>query len=171
VRGQSGNKPRILLAEDDDAIRDMLQAALERDGFEVVAVANVRDARSDTSRQRSLTHFFPICTCHTPEMVLPLSAPCATPTDGARFGHHVRHGCYPLLNHSCGSRSQVRSFVLHVTAYKKVDVTNRVPTCLVKSAHIMARFVPPAFRDHCCFSPVISVPRDFPEGTRGKPCH
>jgi two-component system, cell cycle response regulator CpdR len=36
--------PRILLAEDDDAVRDMLQAALERDGFEVVAVANVSDA-------------------------------------------------------------------------------------------------------------------------------
>jgi len=36
--------PRILLAEDDDAVRDMLKAALERDGFEVVAVANVCDA-------------------------------------------------------------------------------------------------------------------------------
>jgi len=33
-----------LLAEDDDAVRDMLQSALERDGFEVVAVSNVRDA-------------------------------------------------------------------------------------------------------------------------------
>src|SRR3984957_13161815 len=36
--------PRILLAEDDDAVRNMLQAALERDGFEEAAVANVRDA-------------------------------------------------------------------------------------------------------------------------------
>jgi CheY-like chemotaxis protein len=36
--------PRILLAEDDDAVRGMLQTTLERDGFEVVAVANVRDA-------------------------------------------------------------------------------------------------------------------------------
>jgi CheY-like chemotaxis protein len=36
--------PRILLADDDDAVRGMLQAALERDGFDVVAVANVRDA-------------------------------------------------------------------------------------------------------------------------------
>jgi CheY-like chemotaxis protein len=35
---------RVLLAEDDDAVRSMLEAALERDGFEVVAVANVRDA-------------------------------------------------------------------------------------------------------------------------------
>ncbi|MGA9981185.1 MAG: response regulator [Candidatus Sulfotelmatobacter sp.] len=36
--------PKILLAEDDDAVRAMLQAMLERDGFEVAAVANVRDA-------------------------------------------------------------------------------------------------------------------------------
>ena len=36
--------PRVLLAEDDDAVRDMLQKTLERDGFEVVAVANVCDA-------------------------------------------------------------------------------------------------------------------------------
>ncbi len=35
---------RVLLADDDDAVRDMLRAMLERDGFEVVAVANVRDA-------------------------------------------------------------------------------------------------------------------------------
>ena len=35
---------RILLAEDDDAVRQMLQTALERDGFEVVAVASVRAA-------------------------------------------------------------------------------------------------------------------------------
>jgi CheY-like chemotaxis protein len=38
--------PRVLLAEDDDAVRDMLQTALERDGFEVVAVAGVREALS-----------------------------------------------------------------------------------------------------------------------------
>jgi CheY-like chemotaxis protein len=36
--------PRILLADDDDAVRDMLQATLERDGFDVTAVANVREA-------------------------------------------------------------------------------------------------------------------------------
>ena len=35
---------RILLAEDDDAVRDMLRTTLQRDGFEVVAVANVCDA-------------------------------------------------------------------------------------------------------------------------------
>ncbi len=36
--------PRILLAEDDDAVRTMLHAAMQRDGFEVAAVASVRDA-------------------------------------------------------------------------------------------------------------------------------
>jgi DNA-binding response OmpR family regulator len=36
--------PRILVAEDDDAVRTMLQATLASDGFEVVTVANVRDA-------------------------------------------------------------------------------------------------------------------------------
>jgi CheY-like chemotaxis protein len=38
--------PKILVAEDDDAVRGMLSTALERDGFEVVAVANVREALS-----------------------------------------------------------------------------------------------------------------------------
>ena len=46
-RGErSAGMPRILLAEDDDSVRDMLRAALERDGFEVVAVAGVREALS-----------------------------------------------------------------------------------------------------------------------------
>src|ERR1700730_13186195 len=35
---------RILLADDDDAVRHMLQVTLERDGFEVVAVASVVEA-------------------------------------------------------------------------------------------------------------------------------
>jgi CheY-like chemotaxis protein len=37
--------PRVLLA-DDDALRSMLQMAVERDGLEVVAVAGVKDALS-----------------------------------------------------------------------------------------------------------------------------
>jgi CheY-like chemotaxis protein len=37
---------KLLLAEDDNAVRGMLQAALERDGFDVVAVAGVREALS-----------------------------------------------------------------------------------------------------------------------------
>jgi DNA-binding response OmpR family regulator len=36
--------PRILLSEDDDAVRSMLLETLERDGYEVVAVSSVRDA-------------------------------------------------------------------------------------------------------------------------------
>jgi CheY-like chemotaxis protein len=36
--------PRVLVVEDDDAVRMMFQEGLQRDGFEVVAAANVRDA-------------------------------------------------------------------------------------------------------------------------------
>jgi DNA-binding NtrC family response regulator len=43
--------PRILVAEDDDSVREMLRATLERDGFEVVAVANVRDALGYIARE------------------------------------------------------------------------------------------------------------------------
>src|SRR5260370_17752783 len=48
---RSARMPRILLAEDDDAVRSMLQAVLERDGFVVGAVANVREAPSRISAQ------------------------------------------------------------------------------------------------------------------------
>jgi CheY-like chemotaxis protein len=43
---RSDRMPKVLLAEDDDAVRDMLRAALERDGFDVVAVAGVVEALS-----------------------------------------------------------------------------------------------------------------------------
>jgi len=36
--------PRVLVVEDDDAVCMMLQEGLRRDGFEVVAASNVRDA-------------------------------------------------------------------------------------------------------------------------------
>lgn len=42
--GSSGRMPRVLLAEDDDAVRAMLQATLERDGFEVASATNVPEA-------------------------------------------------------------------------------------------------------------------------------
>jgi len=35
---------KVLLVDDDDAIRDMMTATLERKGFEVVAAANVMEA-------------------------------------------------------------------------------------------------------------------------------
>jgi CheY-like chemotaxis protein len=38
------SRPRLLLAEDDAAIRDSLGDALREDGFEVVAAANGREA-------------------------------------------------------------------------------------------------------------------------------
>ena len=44
--------PRLLLADDDEAVREMLQAALERDGFEVVAVARVKDALSRIAEEK-----------------------------------------------------------------------------------------------------------------------
>jgi CheY-like chemotaxis protein len=44
-------KPRVLLADDDHAVRSMLQAALERDGFEVVATPGVREALSHIAEE------------------------------------------------------------------------------------------------------------------------
>jgi CheY-like chemotaxis protein len=36
--------PRVLVVDDDQAVRDMVQEGLRRDGFEVVTAANVSDA-------------------------------------------------------------------------------------------------------------------------------
>src|SRR6202022_1223905 len=47
-----GRTPRALLADDDDAVRDMLQVTLERDGFEVVAVASVSEALSRIATEK-----------------------------------------------------------------------------------------------------------------------
>jgi CheY-like chemotaxis protein len=44
--------PRVLLADDDDAVRNMLQVTLERDGFEVVAVASVSEALSRIAAEK-----------------------------------------------------------------------------------------------------------------------
>jgi CheY-like chemotaxis protein len=43
---------RVLLADDDDAVRNMLQVTLERDGFEVVAVASVSEALSRIATEK-----------------------------------------------------------------------------------------------------------------------
>jgi CheY-like chemotaxis protein len=45
------NKFRLLLAEDDDAVRAMLRQALERDGFEVVTACNVSEALNRIASQ------------------------------------------------------------------------------------------------------------------------
>jgi CheY-like chemotaxis protein len=44
--------PRVLLADDDDAVRNMLQVTLERDGCEVVAVATVSEALSRIATEK-----------------------------------------------------------------------------------------------------------------------
>jgi len=36
--------PRVLIVDDDDSVRLMLQEVFQRDGFEVVGASNVRDA-------------------------------------------------------------------------------------------------------------------------------
>jgi DNA-binding response OmpR family regulator len=43
-RSQCAYMPRVLIADDDEAVRNMLPITLERDGFEVVAVASVSEA-------------------------------------------------------------------------------------------------------------------------------
>jgi DNA-binding response OmpR family regulator len=42
--GRPMTKPRILLVDDDASVRDMLQSAMEGDGFEVVKASNVTEA-------------------------------------------------------------------------------------------------------------------------------
>ena len=49
---RSARMPKVLLAEDDNAVRDMLRTSLERDGFEVVAVANVCEALSRIAAEK-----------------------------------------------------------------------------------------------------------------------
>src|SRR5438067_566143 len=46
IGGEDGTMPktRILVVDDDDDVRDMLQQALEDDGTEVVVAGNVREA-------------------------------------------------------------------------------------------------------------------------------
>lgn len=43
---------RVLIADDDDSVRLMLQAALERDGFEVVSVMNVIEALTRIANEK-----------------------------------------------------------------------------------------------------------------------
>ncbi len=45
------NKPKVLVVDDDPAVLDMLHQGLEKDGFEVVASSNVRDAIKQIAEQ------------------------------------------------------------------------------------------------------------------------
>jgi CheY-like chemotaxis protein len=71
--------PRVLLVDDTDSVRDMLQIALERDGFEVVAEATVSGALRRIATER-FDVLLPICTCRMLATASPWLAPCATPT-------------------------------------------------------------------------------------------
>jgi len=44
--------PRVLVADDDDAVRNMLREALVRDGFEVVEATNVRESLSHIAAEK-----------------------------------------------------------------------------------------------------------------------
>ena len=44
--------PRVLVADDDDAVRNMLREALVRDGFEVVEATNVRECLSRIAAEK-----------------------------------------------------------------------------------------------------------------------
>jgi DNA-binding NtrC family response regulator len=50
-RQASSSGPKILVAEDDDAVRQMLRESLERDGFEVVAVASAQEALARIAKE------------------------------------------------------------------------------------------------------------------------
>jgi two-component system cell cycle response regulator CpdR len=44
--------PRVLVVDDNEAIRVMVQEGLQRDGFEVVAASNVSDALRHIATQK-----------------------------------------------------------------------------------------------------------------------
>ncbi|HZE26827.1 MAG TPA: response regulator [Terriglobales bacterium] len=44
--------PRVLIVDDDDAVRSMLQTALERDGFQVVAARRVPEALGHIAKEK-----------------------------------------------------------------------------------------------------------------------
>ena len=44
--------PRVLVVDDDEAVRNMVQEGLRRDGFEVVTAANVSDALRHIATQK-----------------------------------------------------------------------------------------------------------------------
>lgn len=56
-------RPRVLLAEDDDALRDLVTAELERDGFEVFAA---RDGNEMAARLRTVRH----CPLRSPNTIV-----------------------------------------------------------------------------------------------------
>jgi CheY-like chemotaxis protein len=66
---------KVLLVDDDDAVRDMMTVTLEHKGFEVVAAANVTQALRLIATE---TVDALITDLHMPAMVLQCLARCAT---------------------------------------------------------------------------------------------
>ena len=121
---------RILLAEDDDAVRDMLQTALARDGFEVVAVANVRAALSCIATEK-----FDVLLS---DLHMPLAGDGFTVVSAMRHTHPeavtlVLSG-YPELDEALVAiRSQADDVLvkpIEIASLRKIiheRITNRVP--------------------------------------------
>ena len=85
--------PRVLLAEDENAVRDMLRTALERDGFEVVAVANVCEALS-----RIATEAFDVLLS---DLHMPLAGDGFTVVSAMRHSNRMRLPCWSAVIPMC----------------------------------------------------------------------
>jgi DNA-binding NtrC family response regulator len=51
LSGEVQSAPRILIVDDDDTVRESLNAVLKHDGFETVTASNVKDALHQISTQ------------------------------------------------------------------------------------------------------------------------
>ena len=69
---------RLLLVEDDQAVRERMTAAYKSKGFEVVAAPSATEALRHIATE-SFDVRVPTCTCRTPVMVSRWSLRCATP--------------------------------------------------------------------------------------------
>jgi hypothetical protein len=69
---------RLLLVEDDQAVRERMTAAHKSKGFEVVAASSVTEALRHIATE-SFDVLVPTCTWRTPVMVSRWSLRCATP--------------------------------------------------------------------------------------------
>ena len=69
---------RLLLVENDPAVREMMTAALKSKGPRVVAAPSVTEALRHIATER-FDVLLPTCTCRTQVMISRWSLRCATP--------------------------------------------------------------------------------------------